>query len=451
MRKFILIFFILFFGQINAQIQKSDIDYVAPLTDNQQITFYRIKNGKTGLITSDSIIITQPIYEYVHVFSNNFAEVGITKNKKMFRGVINNKGEIVIPISYDYLFKSDEFIVVEKDGKQGVFNFQNEQILPLEYETIRNYDPFIVLLKQKKAALFTYKNNKISDFIYDDLDNYFPPNYISLITKESTLVLNEKGEVVFKVPKNEKLIDIHNQKIIILDPKTNISKLIDFQNKALFDSDYATMVFVKDYLKVSKNKKSGLIDYQNKNIIPIEFDYVWNFSNDFYIVLKENKYGIYKKDEIFLPINFKKIIEFKQGFLFIENEVGNIGIYDSVLNNLVPPKGQILAYHKDYYLIKTSNGLEIFNCQTQQSINLDSIYKEVYFNVASMPNHSFFVLLKNNKYGAVNGVGDIVIPFEYDSLEPIYDSKDFIAKKDGKYGIVTENNVVKFNLTSPEK
>ena len=49
---------------------------------------------------------------------------------------------------------------------------------------------------------------------------------------------------------------------------------------------------------------------------------------------------------------------------------------------------------------------------------------------------------KDNKFGALNYEGKVTIPFEYDELRGIYSSPNFIAKKNGKYGIIDKENTV---------
>lgn len=49
---------------------------------------------------------------------------------------------------------------------------------------------------------------------------------------------------------------------------------------------------------------------------------------------------------------------------------------------------------------------------------------------------------EGDKYGVINYKGEIVIPFEYDYLEPIYASNKFIAKKNNKYGLISSKKEI---------
>ncbi|GAW90440.1 hypothetical protein FPS14_contig00060-0001 [Flavobacterium psychrophilum] len=50
------------------------------------------------------------------------------------------------------------------------------------------------------------------------------------------------------------------------------------------------------------------------------------------------------------------------------------------------------------------------------------------------------------KFGVINYKNIIVIPFKYQLIENIYDSNEFIVKKNNKYGVVNSENKIIENI-----
>ena len=60
-----------------------------------------------------------------------------------------------------------------------------------------------------------------------------------------------------------------------------------------------------------------------------------------------------------------------------------------------------------------------------------------------LKNSEGIIFVKDSKYGAISKEGTITIPNEYEGLKQI-DNGYFIAKKDGKFGVITEKAVIDY-------
>lgn len=96
------------------------------------------KNDKYGLASSNGKIITEPVYEHIGEFTNGFARVDIGNEQ----GIINTKGQYIIPLAEDALIYS------KKDLLNLFYtenNFENINLEELKNKTgemaklIRNY------------------------------------------------------------------------------------------------------------------------------------------------------------------------------------------------------------------------------------------------------------------------------------------------------------------------
>lgn len=433
-----MIFTLKSFGQVTFK----DIEYMYPF-DDSDVTWYRIKSGKSGLINKDSVFITQPKFEYISSIrnENGILEAGIKKGKQFYRGFINDNGEQITPFIYDYVYISGDFLIVEKDKKYGMLDNKGNYILSLDYELIRNYYEFTLIQKNNKLALFTENHGIVTDFIYNDLVDIFP-NYILLKNNQGDFLINNKGEAVYSVDNNEELKDMKDSLLIVRNKKTDKMFLRDLRNNNLFASDYNEIEFISDLLKVSSNKKTGIVTYKNEIVIPLDFSSIYQFVNDYFMVQNNKISGLYKLNNLVLPLKYKHMSRFLTDYLYVTNGNDLSGLYDANLNVVLPEEYRIYEYYKSFYLVEQNNQLLIFNIDDKSTIKLNPSYKFSEENHYWITKRNYFVLQEGHKYGVVNYKGEIVVPFEYDYLEPIYASNKLIAKKNNKYGFISSKNEI---------
>lgn len=264
--KYISILFIIFSLKAFGQVTFKDIEYMYPFVDSD-VTWYQTKNGKSGLINKDSVFITQPKFTYISNFREGIAQAGL----KSGSGFINEKGEQITPFIYDYVYQSGDYLIVEKDEKDGMLDKTGNYILSLDYDLIRNYDEFTLIQKSNKIAIFSQDHRFISEFIYDDLVDIFP-GYILLKNNQGNFLINKQGTISYTVGKDEELTDMKDSLLIVSNRKVNKMFLRDLKNNNLFESNYNEIEFISDFLKVSNNKKTGILTYKNEIIKEFKFD-----------------------------------------------------------------------------------------------------------------------------------------------------------------------------------
>lgn len=71
-------------------------------------------------------------FEEVTQFSNGFSHVG----KEGKNGLINTKGEITVPLIYDYIYHYNDVIQVKKGDKSGIIDATGKIIVPIIYEYV---------------------------------------------------------------------------------------------------------------------------------------------------------------------------------------------------------------------------------------------------------------------------------------------------------------------------
>lgn len=136
----------------------------------------------------------------------------------------------------------------------------------------------------------------------------------------------------------------------------------------------------------------------------------------------------------------------------LKNANGYIGYYLSNGTNVIPPQFCSATYNTDgYYLVskadheydETGRRKEehipdtekygILNSKGEWIIGLDNTYSSIGIS------GGFIKVTKNNLNGIVNDNNELLIPIEYEELDPMY-STLISAKKNGKKGIVDIQN-----------
>ena len=284
------------------------------------------------------------------------------------------------------------YFAIYKDNKWGVIDSTGNTVIDPSYKEM-------IIVPNSKSGVFICT--------YDV--NYETGEY-------KTKALNEKNQEIFT--QYEKIEPMQNQ-----DKSGNIW--------------YETNV-----LKVQKDGKYGLINFDGKEVIPTEYDEIAvipQIENSFK-VKKDNKYGIVDSDgKTVIQAQYADIDvlgkDNKSGFI-VKKDDGKYGIVDYSNTLILEAKYDSVekVYGNDMYVV-TENGKQKLVNKSGNDIlteGFDSI-KQI---LANQENAVIFT--KSGKYGVIKTTGEILIDPQYDNLEETKVGT-FIASKDGKYGIIDIN------------
>ena len=106
------------------------------------------KNGKYGYINEKGEIKIPLEYDYAEVFKNNLA---IVANDYGY-GIINKENKLIFPLKYDKVEIFKDYIYVIKDEKYGVFSNTGKEIIPIEFDHLNKITDKIIFFKQNKKS-----------------------------------------------------------------------------------------------------------------------------------------------------------------------------------------------------------------------------------------------------------------------------------------------------------
>ena len=294
---------------------------------------------------------------------------------------------------------SETYFVSYKDNKWGVINASGKDIITPSYQEM-----IIIPNSKEDVFLCTYDVNY-------DTGEY------------KTMALNSQ---------NEEILTGYDQ----IEALQNY----DENNNIWYDTNV---------LKVQKDEKYGLIDFQGQEILPCEYDEISPMSGieNVIKIKKEEKYGvidskgntILKTDYISIePLGTKNISNY-----IIQTEEGKYGIASHSDNIILDAiyDGIQQAHRNNMYVVIKEGKQVVVNNQGEELLNGD--YDEIKDILKTTDQGVIYQ--KDGKYGVMNFSGEQIIPNTYENLQEAKQGV-LIAQQNGKYGIIDLQNAVQVDF-----
>ena len=262
-----------------------------------------------------------------HAFSNlsfdsatSFDSNGnaIVEKKGKF-GILKNDGKLVIPTDYNAIenYNSNgnpnpKFYSLTKGNRYALFNADLMKIAESDEEffniTFSNQIQYISFKNfNSKYGLVNQKGNIKVPFIYDE-SLYFDGNAFSIAkrnNKKGIIDINNREIIPFKF---KELLQIDDDDVhLYIASNQSGASVIDIGNKVILSGEEIQSVFNQP-LKfiVKRNKKYGIVDLQNKNILPFEYDEISNWTENgprhSKFIVKDGKTGLIDENSLKITI-----------------------------------------------------------------------------------------------------------------------------------------------------
>lgn len=276
-----------------------------------QITGYKL-NGYWGLINLNKQYITKAEFEnLIYTGADRVVAIKKTSNISRKAGSLTLEGEVTIPFVYDAInLYGMRAVVMNKIGNTyrfGLVDLANRSILPVVYNNIYQVGPlrFAVENQDGKLALFSDEGKAITEFFIDSISSFHRSHAI-IYSKGWQGVMNSEG--ILKVDPKFSAIELQKDGGIRgLQPQT--WKILDEKNKEINSIQADELhAFASDYFIVSRSGKSGLINKELQSVWPIMYDHIGPISNGLMAVEKNKKWALidFQQKEI-LPFDFDSL------------------------------------------------------------------------------------------------------------------------------------------------
>ena len=177
------------------------------------------------------------IDDVIHIGYSRFIQ-----NEKY--GIINSKGEIIIPCIYDDLKNSTtELFCARKGHKWGIVDFMKGiEALPCEYEDIRGVSEGIIFVKQRNLwHAISINNDKIFSISCDDIKSY-AEGFARIKRNGKWGFIDKAGNEIIEC-KYQKAYDFHNGYARIT---------LDKNSKGIINQSGEEYYFINDIYNIGK-------------------------------------------------------------------------------------------------------------------------------------------------------------------------------------------------------
>ncbi len=237
-------------------------------------TYYRYKvmqNGKCGLLNKDFTIAVDCIYEDVSS-CGSIHSIYCVKQKHKY-GLVNTKGDVILPIIYDKINNESSVVIVQKGGKYGAYNYDGKMLLDAIYDKIDFCDDVFVLKLEEKYSIANQDGDIIITPTYDYIGEF--DNGVSTCLRDGKYsIINRMG-------------------------KTLVDNIVVYDEVKDFYRGVAVVIY---------NGKRGLINVRGELVAPLEYDYIFYLYPKLILVWKGDYCGLINcNNEVICDIKYTKI------------------------------------------------------------------------------------------------------------------------------------------------
>ena len=265
----------------------TDFEYDKILDANEGL-FLALKDEKLGILGEKGQEIFFTDYSYLSKFQEERAVIKIGDRKYSY---VDKNGKKVGDREYDYVSAYNNGVaVVGKDGKKGIIDKEDNIVIPLEYDSLEIFSESIFVGEKDGKLIFVDRSNKIIE-------------------------LEESVEQVGKIKEGVAPIRVKDRYGFI-DEKARIVIPIIYEEVGEFENGVA---IAKD----SKTGKYGVINKENKFVIPPKYLYFTGRIAEYFVVGDETG-----KEKI-INLNGEELTEAKYDSITLNSNEIAIGITET--------------------------------------------------------------------------------------------------------------------------
>lgn len=288
----------------------------------------------------------------------------------------------------------------------GIYFISTNKSNKYSVEEVSKYN-YYQLNKDGRYGVISAKGDIIIEPIYDSVKIPNPEKAVFICDKENkTVVLNEKGEEIFKQYEEVSAISINGivsnlpyEKRVLKYKEDEKYGLIDYNGKVITKAIYEEIKGLENKeseLLVKKDGKYGVVNDRGDKLIKEEYD---NIQADGYYT-EEDKYALSG-----YIINNRTNNGYRYGYINYKLEKVLKTEYNEVSRILEIADGQ------NVYIIASKNGKYGVIKNNKTLINCD--YQDIEYDATN----NLFKLQRNLQYGVADITGKSILPVQYKELE----------------------------------
>lgn len=282
-------------------------------------------------------------------------------------------------------------------------------------------------------------------------------NWILPLEADAIVIYNSRFARI-KNGKFYRLFDLVQQKYIskeydLISPLPNnyfeveladMKGIINENGREIIPLEYSLIVNFtnKEFISVLKDGKYGALDLNGNEILPVQYEFISGLGDRMIVKEMDGCILMNTKGEMLVDEKFEHVQLFLTYDLVSIKDGEKYRIYDLSKKEFVTegfdefytvstdPKGFYRFYDKGYFGVLDSN----FQYKIQPKFSSISVFK-----------NGFATIEINGKHGYVNSNFEIIIPIEFDKVSHFFDGLALV-EKDGRRGFINTNGEFVFEI-----
>lgn len=420
-----------------------------------------VENNKWGVIDNKGNVVIDLTYDEMIIVPDRNEDVFICtqnvdyNNETYETKVIDSTGKSILteynnvePIENNdgsNIWYEENILRFKENGKYGLINFEGKKMIEAEYDNIHALqgikDSLVIEQNGKKGII----NNKTSEVVVK-------PEYTEIEalseTQEGYIVKNDAGKYGLIAKDTSTVLDFkyddiknissNNYYVVI---ENGVQEVVTTNGKVVLTSGFDSVEGIKanDFI-IIKNGKYGVINDKGEQIIKPEYEDVKFGTVDSFVAQKDGKVGIIKKDGT-VAVDFKyQRINYIESADFFQAEKDNYKTDVITREFNVALEDVIISemnIEDGYLRVRVGEDYKYYNCKLEEKTS-----KEV------LTTNTLFLVKENGKYGYENKNGERVVDCIYDDAKEQNEFGYCAVKKDGLWGALKSDGTV---IVTPSK
>jgi hypothetical protein len=415
--------------------------------------------GKYGLYAKDGKMLVDHIYYSIDCADSYCIVKDYIERLSMEKvGLLNAlTGKEVIPAKYNQLEKMyyTDYYAYSENNKFGIMSSNGSVVLKPKYTYIKSSD-----LYENDQFFLANVYGSITADPYGYGTEVVGGNWGVISIKGDTLVPFNYKEIEFVNDSIMNVIDLEGKAFLMAYPSMKIIINKEANYIGAIGYDYLNPIYLvgKDVMIDEYDSRSGgiygLMDLKGNVISDLKYSEIIE-ENSFFIC------NYIEFDGFDLLDNKGNIIQEKVDFvqklndsIFIVSKSGSVYLYNVRSKSINDLGGAVQYSAPDYFYNTAFIGVKMKNEKWGViNNNGDWIINAEYCNVTGSDQQFIIAAVCAGtayKYGVIDSENNILIPFEYDSIEEDYDSKYSCVKGTTLYTINLMNEILKKEDASDE-
>lgn len=367
------------------------------------------KGGVFGLINGegkDLLSVSYTSISRIHKY-----RLRLEKNGTSY--LADAKGRLVVSRAFEEIKEySGGAFGVKRNGKYGFVNYWGSLVIPCEYNHISGFKNKRAVVQRGDSSFLINPSNEVVSKKYTSIESIGLGKF--LVRKNGAGIINEDGKEVLEV--NNDSVYIHDLNPIKRVFVKNEFMFFDFRTNRKFGIGYDQAQAFKNLRSVvEQGGKSGVIDEEAKEVLPLDYDKIQVVGDIGFVVSKGGLFQFSKLDGEFVGEEYS-YLEADSTWPIIVKEKNSFGLMDSKGQVFVSGYSVLNKIGKNYFEAKKSKKAGVLDKTGKEVLPMD------YQGVSGF-SERYFVVQQKGKWGYVDLRNKVMIDFQYDKAAKFENGK----------------------------